>query len=223
MKQISLIIDHARLIAGQSVVLDDDTQAVPLHGLMILRGRNGVGKTTFLKALLGLVKVQAGSISLRFNPISSSERAPVLGYMPQKMEQTALMLPVISHVMASLDGNLWGISFKTLRRKRAMELLELTGASALADRPLGVLSGGERQRVALAQALADNPDVLVLDEPFAALDQQARCESLTLFGQLRKSLGLSFIMTSHEIFSLRDVSCSVQEAVLEKGHFHVEL
>ncbi|MDF7673280.1 ATP-binding cassette domain-containing protein [Acetobacteraceae bacterium ESL0709] len=219
MRPISLLIDHATLSVGRTVILQDDTQSIPLEGLMILRGRNGAGKTTFLKTLLGLVKCEAGSVSLCFVP--SSKEKPVLGYMPQKIGQAALMLPVISHVMASVDGTRWGLFFKRSRQKQVMELLEQTGVSALARRPLGVLSGGERQRVALAQALAAKPDVLILDEPLAALDQQARYESLALFRDLRNRLGLKFIMTSHETLSLQDFSLPVQEVKLEKGRLHV--
>lgn len=215
MRKIILSLDHATLSVGKTVILQDETQSFLLDGLMVLRGRNGVGKTTFLKALLGLTELQSGTLSLRFQP--SSKEKPVLGYMPQRVGQTAAMLPVISHVMASLDGQCWGLSLRRSRQKQALDLLALTGALSLAKRPLGVLSGGERQRVALAQALAARPDVLILDEPLAALDQQARQESLVLFGVLRERLGLHFIMTSHEILSLQGLAYPVQEVRLEKG------
>ncbi|QHI96245.1 ATP-binding cassette domain-containing protein [Aristophania vespae] len=221
MKRTYLSFTEACLSISGNVILQNVTQSILLDGVLILRGRNGAGKTTLLKALLGLVKPQKGKVSVSFEP--SCKKRPVLGYMPQKVGQAAAMLPVISHVVASLEGHCWGISFSKTRQKRALELLELTGAGFLADRPLGVLSGGERQRVALAQALASKPDVLILDEPLAALDQQARQESLELFGQLREKLGLNFIMTSHETLPLEGLSYPIQEIRLEKGRIYVEL
>lgn len=217
---IPLISAHdVCLNTGACTIFNHAYFDLPLEGITLLRGANGAGKTTFLRALLGLEKLQCGSLKL-LNTSPKKARHHI-GYMPQKTENHAPMLPVLSHLIASLTGTKWGFSLSSHSQKEAMHLLSLTGADHLATRPLGVLSGGERQRVALAQALVHHPHFLILDEPLAALDRQARHDTIALWAHLNTTFNMPLLMTAHETLELAHFPLPVKEIWLREGKLHV--
>ena len=121
-----------------------------------------------------------------------------------------------------MDGARWGVPVRFGQRKREAErLLALTGALSFSKRPLGHLSGGERQRVCLAQALAGQPGLLLLDEPLAALDHGAQQQIVSLLVSLTQNLGVSILMTSHETAALEGKVTRV--LALENGELHVRI
>jgi NitT/TauT family transport system ATP-binding protein len=131
-------------------------------------GQSGCGKTTFLKILAGLLTRSAGSVHLRGQPVDGPSRDigvvfqdPVL--LPWRTVFDNVMLPV---QVLGLD--------RTASRRRAMSLLELVGLQGFEDKYPHELSGGMRQRVALARALVHDPSLLLMDEPFGALDAMTR-------------------------------------------------
>ncbi len=131
-------------------------------------GQSGCGKTTFLKILAGLLTRSAGSVHLRGQPVDGPSRDigvvfqdPVL--LPWRTVFDNVMLPV---QVLGLD--------RTVSRRRAMGLLELVGLQGFEDKYPHELSGGMRQRVALARALVHDPSLLLMDEPFGALDAMTR-------------------------------------------------
>ncbi|MFT9298068.1 MAG: ATP-binding cassette domain-containing protein [Gluconobacter sp.] len=216
----NLVFENVTLCAGQTRVLNQVSLTVPLEGITLLSGRNGAGKSTVLRACLDLVRPEKGQILIDgLPPGMACER---IGYMPQGLSDAALMIPAISHVMAAMDGARWGVPVRFGQRKREAErLLALTGALSFSKRPLGHLSGGERQRVCLAQALAGQPGLLLLDEPLAALDHDAQQQIVALLVSLTQSLGVSILMTSHETAALdRNVT---RVLVLENGELHVRI
>lgn len=210
-----LIGQRVSLRAGHCTVLNQASFEIPLDGITLLRGANGAGKTTFLRALLGLHPIEHGTLHLLGHSPRQARR--FIGYMPQKMDDHAPMLPVISHVIACLTGMRWGLPWSQQSRRDAITLLSLTGADHLTDRPLGVLSGGERQRVALAQALAHQPRLLILDEPLAALDARTRRTSMELFSHLNRTLGTALLMTAHESLDGIDISSALRDIWLDGG------
>ncbi|MEV4314181.1 ABC transporter ATP-binding protein [Actinocrispum sp. NPDC049592] len=138
------------------------------HEFVVIVGPSGCGKTTFLEAVAGLVPVAGGELTLRGKKIAGPgpERSLVF--------QQASLYPwrsVLSNVLFGLEmqGRLTGQS-----RKRAHDLLETAGLSHVVDKYPHELSGGMKQRVNLARALATDPALLLLDEPFSALDAQNR-------------------------------------------------
>ena len=177
---------------------------------VLVAGPNGSGKSTLLRLLLGVLRPDSGSIALDGRTLFDGridlppeERR--LGYLPQDY---ALFphLDVLANVAFGLPRN--------DRRRRAVEWLERLDAGHLAARRIGALSGGERQRVALARALAREPRALLLDEPFASLDQGARRE---LRGSLRRWLNawrLPALIVSHDLL---DAEVAGHIAVLENG------
>lgn len=209
----SLVLEDVTLQRGTRLLLSHVTESIPLEGILVLRGCNGAGKTSFLKMLLGLVPATYGKVTL-WGRVPHQARY-FTGFMPQHLEDNAPMIPVLSHVMASLDGLRWGMPLFSNTKKQALHYLELVGAEHLASLPWNALSGGERQRVALARSLAGKPSLLILDEPLAALDRMARKAILCLLNDLQQKLGLSILLTLHENIRLETYFPSWRELWLE--------
>jgi ABC-type multidrug transport system ATPase subunit len=148
---------------GSRTVVHGVDLALRRGEVVALLGPNGAGKSTLLSALAGLLEPAAGKLE-RSGRVAAALQAPALA------RRTAL-----ANVEAALAW--WGVP-RSERRQRALWALELLGAGEHARKPASKLSGGEQRRVHLARALAVEPDVLLLDEPFAGLDSSARADLL---------------------------------------------
>jgi ABC-type sulfate/molybdate transport systems ATPase subunit len=148
--------------AGTTVVHDIEFTLRRGEVLAVL-GPNGAGKSTLLAVLAGLIPPAAGSVT-RHGRVAAALQAPALASRSAR-----------ANVEAALAW--WGVE-RRARRERALGALRAMGASHLRDRPAAGLSGGEARRVHLARAIALEPDVLLLDEPFAGLDAPTRAELL---------------------------------------------
>ena len=153
--------------------LDAIELGIEENEFVVLVGRSGCGKSTLLRIIAGLLRPSQGSVSIG--------QAPVTGPRPEvslMFQQSALMpwRSVIENVLLPVE--ILKLDKKAYRAK-AVELLELTGLADFADARPYELSGGMQQRVALCRALVHDPDVLLMDEPFAALDALTR-EDLSL-------------------------------------------
>jgi zinc/manganese transport system ATP-binding protein len=163
-------------------------------------GPNGVGKTTLLKVLLGLVPLSSGEVLINGEPPRRGNDE--VGYIPQQraFDQN---LPIRARdlVRFGLDGHRWGIPFRGARasRQRLNEVIDAVGATAYADAPVGLLSGGEQQRLRIAQALLGDPRVLLCDEPLLALDLASQQAVTTLIDQRRANAGTPVVFVTHEI------------------------
>jgi NitT/TauT family transport system ATP-binding protein len=173
--------------------LKDVTVEVAKGEFVSIVGPSGCGKSTFLNILLGLLKPDAGEIDLNGNRITGpgQDRAMVFqefGLLPWRT--------VLANVELGLE--LKGIE-AAARRKRAAELIHMAGLSGFENHYPHELSGGMKQRVGLARALATDPDVLLMDEPFAALDAQTRdlmqAELLQVWDRTKKTV----IFVTHSI------------------------
>lgn len=158
-----------------------------------LVGPSGCGKSTFLNVLLGLLKPDAGEIRLNGKQITGpgQERAMVFqefGLLPWRT--------VLANVELGLE--LKGVQ-ASVRRERAMELIKMAGLAGFASHYPHELSGGMKQRVGLARALVTDPEVLLMDEPFAALDAQTRdlmqLELLQIWDRTKKTV----VFVTHSI------------------------
>jgi len=180
---------------GGSLVLRGVDFAVPAGGRTALVGPSGAGKTTLLRAIAGLQALDAGDIrlgerSLRDVP-PHRRRIAVVFQEPRLLPH----LSVVDNVALPLRAG--GVG-KDERRSRARERLGEVGLGGFDERGLAGLSGGEQQRVALARALCAEPDLLLLDEPLAALDPNRREELRRLIVRLQSERGLTTLVVTHD-------------------------
>lgn len=174
------------------------------NGILGLLGKNGAGKTTLIKTILGLITPTAGTIAL-----TDSQTAVRTSYMPQELS----LHPALT-VYEALDyhGILWGLS-KNVRARRIPALLDQTNLSEYKDRKIRRLSGGMKRRVSLAQAMLNEPNLLIVDEPTVGLDPEERIRIRNLIYSF--SSGRTVLFSTHIIEDLASI-CR-QLAVLEKG------
>jgi iron complex transport system ATP-binding protein len=164
-------------------------------------GPNGAGKTTLLRALCGLTPA-AGRVELNGRPLASMsrrERSRLLAYVPQQPVMPAGMT-VEQYVLLGRSPRLGLLSAEGAADFAAVAaVLDRLDLADLADRTLETLSGGERQRANLARAMAQEPALLLLDEPTTALDIGHQQEVLELIDDQRRRLGLTVVSTMHDL------------------------
>ncbi|WP_424448476.1 metal ABC transporter ATP-binding protein [Microbacterium arborescens] len=167
--------------------------------LIAVLGPSGSGKTTLLRAILGLERLSEGSITALGRSVRSRGNRSI-GYLPQARplpRDTALRARDL--IALGVDGHRFGLPLPRKRdRERVDRLLDGVGASAFADRPVGVLSGGEQQRLRVGQALADDPQLLLCDEPLTSLDLANQQAVVGLIDRHRRS-GAAVLLVTHDI------------------------
>jgi sulfate transport system ATP-binding protein len=180
---------------GRDLVLDDVTDVVPQGSLTALLGPSGSGKSTLLRIIAGLEPLNEGRIDLDGRDVTNvPARDRHIGFCFQDYAPFR-QLTVFDNVAYGLKVQRVP---KARMRKEVDDLLSLVRLEAFADRYPRQLSGGQRQRMALARALAIKPDVLLLDEPFAALDAQVRGELRGWVRSLQRELGITTILVTHD-------------------------
>ncbi len=191
----TLTINNISLSYGSRQALRDVSLVVPSGSLVAILGPSGCGKTSLLMALAGLVPIDSGTITVGTRELSSSKvRVPPeqrgIGWVPQ---ESSLFphLSVGDNIGFSLPGG-------RRRTERVEELASLIGLTGFTDRAPGQLSGGQAQRVALARALAPAPDVLLLDEPFGALDSVLRHSLGRDVARILREKETTAIMVTHD-------------------------
>jgi zinc transport system ATP-binding protein len=164
-------------------------------------GPNGGGKSTLLKLTLGLLHGYTGRISIFGLSPQEARRRRLIGYVPQRIEaELAFPLSVRQVVQMSAGlGSTWWRPLPREVREDVARSLELVGAAALAERPIGKLSGGQLQRVMIARALACRPRLLLLDEPTVGIDVAGQQRFADLLRTLHDELRLTIMVVSHDI------------------------
>ena len=167
--------------------------------VVALLGGNGSGKTTLLRTLLGLIPHQSGQIELFGQPAARFRDWSRIGYVPQRGRLQVANATVDEVVMLGrlAHQRLFQLPGRADRAACA-EALERVGLTGLGPRPMSQLSGGQQQRALIARALAGRADLLVLDEPFAALDVRTQTSLARLLGRLHQQ-GLTILVVLHEL------------------------
>jgi zinc/manganese transport system ATP-binding protein len=170
-------------------------------------GPNGVGKSTLVQVILGALTLAEGEIRVLGEPAGRANER--IGYLPQRRSfDPSLRVRGRDIVRLGLDGHRWGFPLPgwwpggTVRRAaaaRVAEVIDLVGADAYADRPIGELSGGEQQRLLIAQALAPTPDLLLLDEPLDSLDLPNQAAVAALVARISCAQRVAVMMVAHDV------------------------
>jgi zinc/manganese transport system ATP-binding protein len=191
-------------LAGR-IVLNNVSLDVPDCAFVGVLGPNGAGKTTLMRAILGLVSPRRGDIRVLGRAPSRGD--PRIGYLPQLRAAPAMpRLRGRDLLEGAFNGHRLGLPIiDRAARIEVDRVLDLVGARPLAYRPLAELSGGERQRLLLAQALLGQPRLLLLDEPLTSLDPNQQRTVVDLVRSLHAALGITVLLSAHEINPLLDV------------------
>ena len=200
---------------GDFLASDNVSFGIEKGKLVALLGPSGSGKTTLLRMIAGLENPNSGDIFIdgkRVNDIPASKRG--IGFVFQNY--------ALFRYMTVFDNVAFGLELQKMPKKqikeRVKELLELTGLSGMEKRYPNQLSGGQRQRVAFARALAPNPLVLLLDEPFAAIDANVRTELRSWLKEMVEKLGITSIFVTHD----QDEAVEVADEIIITNHGTIE-
>ena len=195
-------VDTISHFYGGFQALRDLSFSVPRGCFFIVIGPNGSGKTTLLKTLAGIEAPASGTVKVLDRPIGAYTRkglAQRLALVPQlSSEDFPFRVKDIVLMGRSPHLGVLGLDRET-DRGIAQQAMEFTGIEPLAGRRIEQLSGGERQRVFIARAICQEPEILLLDEPTAALDLAHQVRIMDLMQQLKKDRGVTVIMVSHDV------------------------
>lgn len=209
---LPLVLDGVSLQAGATVILDRLSLTIAQGAPTLIVGPNGSGKTTLLRLLMGLAPPSTGRVTWGGRTDSALRRRAILFQRPVMLRRTAAAN--VTYALAQA-----GATPRNQRAKRVADLLDRVGLSNLAQRPARRLSGGEQQRLALARALARDPEILLLDEPTANLDPAATRGVEEIVLKAAQS-GIKIVMASHDLGQVRrlagDVIFLVRGALCEQ-------
>jgi tungstate transport system ATP-binding protein len=191
---LPLVCEDVSVLARDVVILDGVTLTFKAGAPTMLIGPNGSGKTTLLRVAMGLVAPSKGRVTWGGRSDVAPLRRAIVFQRPVMLRRSA-----VANVAYALAAA--GVS-RAERGARADELLKLVGLSTLADRPARRLSGGEQQRLALARALAKDPDIIFLDEPTASLDPAATKAMEDIIRNVA-ARGIKVVMSTHDLGEAR--------------------
>jgi sulfate/thiosulfate transport system ATP-binding protein len=201
---MSIVLENVTKRFGEQVTVDRVSLEVEAGELFVLLGASGSGKSTILRMIAGLSAPDSGIIRVSGKDVTNlSPQSRDVGFVFQNYS-------IFRH-MTVAENIEFGLRVRKVpaasREQRREELLDLVGLGGLGGRYESQLSGGQRQRVALARALAYKPTVLLLDEPFGALDVMIRGQLRQSLKDIQKTLGVTTILVTHD-----------QEEAFELGH-----
>ncbi|HXD72891.1 MAG TPA: ABC transporter ATP-binding protein [Vicinamibacterales bacterium] len=211
--------EHLSKWYGQVIGLNDVTLTVP-PGITGLLGPNGAGKSTFMKLMTGQLKPSKGGITVLGQPIWDNPKAYFhIGFCP---EQDKFYERMTGREWVTALVGLNGVT-ETAAREMASRALETVGLSDVGDKKIAAYSKGMRQRVKLAQALAHDPELLILDEPLSGMDPLVRRKTIRLIKDWARA-GKSIIVSSHILHEIESMTSNIllinQGRILAEGNVH---
>ena len=209
---------------GDRSVVDNVGLKVPAGTVLSLLGPSGCGKTTLLRSIAGLQHVSTGEILIGDRTVANG-----VGIMVPPEQRSVGMVfqdgALFPHLSVA-ENVRFGLRGRPASSARVHEVLELVDMAGYGDREPSTLSGGQRQRVAVARALAPNPSVLLLDEPFSALDASLRLQVRRDVKALLAHLGITTIVVTHdqeEAFALGDAVAVMRDGMVHQSGTPIDL
>ncbi len=202
---------------GGRLLWDQGTFEIPRGSVVAVIGPNGSGKTTLLQVLLGLLPAGGQVEVLGQQPRQGDRR---IGYVPQSyLAGGGAPVRARDLVHLGLSGAHWGLGRPGAAGAEQVErALAAVGGAALGGRRVSELSGGQQQRVAIAQALVDDPELLLLDEPLANLDVRHQREIVDVLRSVNRERGVTILVVVHDLNPL--LSALTGAVYLLDGHAH---
>ena len=197
---LPILLDNVTVSAGDVTILDRISLTLGQGGPTVLVGPNGSGKSTLIRVAMGLVAPTAGHVTWGGSVGTDGRRRAMVFQRPVMLRRTAA-----ANVAYALGAA--GFARKD-RHAEALDLLDQVGLAELAERPARRLSGGEQQRLALARALARDPEVLFLDEPTASLDP-ASTKAVEDIVRAVAASGVKIVMATHDLGQARRLASDV--------------
>ena len=209
-------IENLSKAFGEKVVLDNINLDIKRGEFVTLLGPSGCGKTTLLRMLAGFMQPDSGSISM--------EEKDILGIPPhQRPLNTVFQRYALFPHLNVYENIAFGLKLKKVDSKeidkRVRKALKMVSMTDYEDRDVNSLSGGQQQRVAIARAIVNQPQVLLLDEPLAALDLKMRKDMQMELKQMHEALGITFIYVTHdqeEALTLSDTIVVMSEGKIQQ-------
>jgi len=218
--RVAVQLDGASVSRRGRTIWSEGTFAVPRGSVVIVIGPNGSGKTTLLQVLLGLLPVATGNVEVLGNPPRRGNQR--IGYVPQNYTAT-IGNAVRGRDLVSLGraGGRWGLGGLGADDHRAVDdALADVGATDFSGQRMSQLSGGQQQRIAIAQALVDDPELLLLDEPLANLDIRNQRDIVDVLARLRSERHVTIMVVAHDLNPL--LSILTGAVYLLDGHAHFD-
>ena len=197
-----VVLEDVAVNVGGKTVWSHATLTLDPGQVLGVLGPNGAGKSTLLRVLLGLVPISSGRVRVLGDAPHRGHAE--IGYVPQRRPVEAeLPLRAADFVRLGVDGDHWGVTLpraqRAATRAAVARALDEVGVAHLGHRPLGLLSGGEQQRLFLAQALARNPRLLLLDEPLASLDVRNQASIVQLITDIARRNRIAVMIVTHDV------------------------
>ncbi len=199
---VELVNVTTRYPRSRDPALIDVSFKAPKESIVLITGPNGAGKTTLLQVILGFLKPLKGRIRVLGYDVPKHARLvrKSIGYLKQDFmkpkTETFRVREVVAMGLAPYKGLFQSISEED--EKAILDALRMVGAEDLLEKPFGILSGGQQQRVMLARVIVRKPKLILLDEPFSSIDKEGRAELARLIHSLRKKLGATAVIVSHD-------------------------
>ena len=193
-----LRVDRVRVSYGDQRVLDDTSGSFHPGRMSAIVGPNGAGKSTLVKAMLGLIPIDRGTVTLFGDPVHRHRNR--IAYVPQRSDIDWSYPATVAEVTGMGRyplGRLWRRT-DARDRERIREALRTVSLAGFEDRAIGTLSGGQQQRVFLARAIAQEAAVVVLDEPFTAIDTVTEALLWRVLGEMARA-GKLVIVVHHDL------------------------
>lgn len=198
----AITVDNVSHAFERRTILHDLKFQIETGRFFIIIGPNGSGKTTLLKVLAGLLPLQAGDLDILGRPVGSyspRKLARRIAYVPQSVP-VEFPFTVTQVVLMGRAPHLGILGFESdADLDLARRAMAFTDVDTLADRRLDQLSGGEQQRVFISRAICQQPSIILLDEPTAALDMAHQVRVMDLMERLKSQEGVTVVMVSHDL------------------------